>query len=299
MSFKLGILFWEIVMQFKSPWSERSDLYADYSDEHFATHPASTDSYPERQIKVKQVLNIAKDPISGKDLPPEAIPNSAIRSRIGQDVNVESFAFKPTAGELLTQMNFFLDGFIEIIQRYQLDSNHYLTQIRSAFHFAFGSITPPGTYEEFFQQKRLDANEDVFKRLSLASNKEAAFNRLAGWKQLIHYSQEFMDTVHPTMKLKEIKINADGHVVLRMTIQEAEAFLRFRNDWQRLFSENYVRYSDPEKITTLACVLAVVDLSDLTEEARIGFMQDLNLLFSQVAQAIQNKVYHFDVMEFS
>ena len=103
----------------------------------------------------------------------------------------------------------------------------------------------------------------------------------------------------PSMKLKEIKLNPDGHVVLRMTIQEADSFLDFRNTWQRLFSENYVRYSDPEKITTLACVLGVVDIFGLSESDRIDFVNDLNALFAQFTLSMQNKSYSFDVFEFS
>lgn len=286
-------------MPFESPLSERGDLYSDYSDAHHTDHPEGTESYAERKIQVKQVLDIAKDPITGQALPPEAVPASAIKSRIGHNVNVESFAFKPTASELLAQMNQFLDSFTGIIRRYNLDSSHYLLQMRTAFHFAFGSVTQPGTQEDFFHQKRIEVNEQVFKRLILAENKDFTFNRIAAWKQLIHLCQAFLDKTQPSMKLKEIKLNPDGHVVLRMTIQEADSFLDFRNTWQRLFSENYVRYSDPEKITTLACVLGVVDIFGLSESDRIDFVNDLNALFAQFTLSMQNKSYSFDVFEFS
>lgn len=66
----------------------------------------------------------------------------------------------------------------------------------------------------------------------------------------------------------------------------------------------YADYSEEHHAThptssTLACVLGVVDLYGLTESVRVVFTQDLNALFGQITQSIQNKAYPFDVLEFS
>lgn len=274
-------------MPFDSPLSEVENLCADYSDDHHATHPESTLSHAERLIKVTQVMNIAKDPRTGLDLHAEEIPMNVIESRVGNDVNVESFTFKPTATELFARMTVFLDAFTAVIQRYQLETDHYLIQTRQALHFAFGGVTQPGTKETFFKSKRLDANP------------LSAWYRGAEWKKLVHYCQVFLDKVQPSMTFKEIKMNPDGHVVLRMTIEQADSFLDFRNTWQALFSENYARYDDPEKITTLACVLGVVDKFSLSKAQQTAFDTDMTALFAEFTASMHSKAYPFNVMEIS
>lgn len=286
-------------MQYKSPWAEMPHLYEDFSERHADTHMQRDASYEEREIELKRVMNISQNPLTGDSLSPQDIPSNAILSHIGHDVSVESFAFKPTARELLTRMELFLEQFTAIVRRHQADSEYYLLQIREAFHFAFGSVTPPGVVEDYATRKRLEANEDELKRLSLATDKNIRFNRLESWRHLVHCCQKFLDTVQPCMRFKEIKMNPDGHVVLRMTLVQADSFLDFRNTWQRLFSGNYVRYDDPEKITTLACVIGVVDKYALEKSSQMALEQDLQALFLSFTEQMQGAVYSFDAIELS
>jgi hypothetical protein len=283
----------------QSPLAEMTHLYEDLSDTYTQSHLESQASKEERERSVKRVMNISVDPETGEKLVPAAVPHNAILSRIGHDVWVESFAFKPTSQELLAVMTIFLNEFTALIQRHQLQREYYLLQTREAFHFAFGSVTPPGIKEKYWHQKSFESYATVLKRLNLDSNKEGVFHRPSAWRQLVQYCQRFLDAVQPTMRFKEIKINPDGHVVLRMTIKEANAFLYFRNCWQRLFSENYVRYDDPEKITTLACVIGVVDLSSFNPMQQTAFSTELNDLFKTFNSVMYKRSYAFDVIEIS
>ena len=98
------------------------------------------------------------------------------------------------------------------------------------------------------------------------------------------------------MTLKEIKIFPDGHVVFRMTIREGDLFLDFRNKWLRLFNENYVRYPDPERVLTRACVIGVVNKYSLPLDTQQALESDLNELFLKYSRSLYNKAYPFDVM---
>lgn len=275
-------------MQFTTPLYERSDIYESYSEAHAASHPQETPaSQAERTVELTRVVDVAFDPITRKKLPKHAVPYNVLQSRRGHATHVESFTFKPTSPELLAQMDFFLQSLIEIIDQHQIHADHHIVQIQDAFHFAFGSVTSPNIQEKFFEQKRLEADS------------ASASCRVDAWKELIHLCQVFLDKVQPSMVLKEIKMNDDGHVVLRMTIQQADAFLEFRNTWQRLFSANYQRYTEAEKITTLASVLGVVDLFSLPRSQRAVVISDLNALFATVTNAMRGKAYPFPSMEFS
>ena len=72
----------------------------------------------------------------------------------------------------------------------------------------------------------------------------------------------------PRGKVKECKLNPDGHIVVRVDIEPPENLLACRNALSEAFGGTYVRYTDPEKQKTLATVIAVVDYNRLSEEAR-------------------------------
>ncbi|MCR9191698.1 MAG: hypothetical protein NXI01_03470 [Gammaproteobacteria bacterium] len=274
-------------MPFESSLSVRPDLYKDKSENHAATHEPITTTTEAQQREVARVLDVRRDPMSGKELSVSEIPKNVIASRRGHSVYVESFVFKPTSPQLLAQMDQFLKDFIAIIQRYQIAAEHHIVQMTDALHFAFGSVTSPNTRAAFFEQKRIGSDDT------------SASYQGAAWKELIHYCQKFLDQVEPSMVFKEIKMNQDGHVVLRMTIQQAQSYLYFRNTWQRLFSDNYQRYTDPEKVTTLASVLGVVDLFALSESQRASFIADMNGMFAAVTAAMHNRSYPCNRIEFT
>ncbi len=284
------------IMQFKTPLDERSDLYVNHSKSHAASHPQRLTSPEERNVEVARVMDVAFHPVTRKKLPKHELPYNVLKSRRGHATYVESFTFKPTAPELLVQMDFFVQNLIRMIERHQITIEHSIVQIRDALHFAFGSVTPPNIQEKFFAQKRME------------SDRTSASSRVDAWKELIHLCQVFLDRVQPSMVFKEIKMNDDGHVVLRMTIQQADEFLEFRNTWQRLFSGSYQRYTEAEKITTLASVLGVVDLFSLPKSQRSAFIAELNGLFKTVTENMtymdeygnrKGKSYSFPMMEFS
>jgi len=272
---------------FESVLSVRPDLYKDESEAHAATHEQVTTTKEEQQQEVARVLNVGRDPVSGKELPADEVPKNVLKSRRGNSVYVESFVFKPTAPQLLAQMDQFLETFSHLIKAYKINTEHHIVQIKDALHFAFGSVTPPNTREKFFSQKRI------------ASDETSASYKGAAWKKLIHYCQKFLDQVEPSMMFKEIKMNPDGHVVLRMTIQQSQSYLDFKNTWQRLFSDNYQRYTDPEKVTTLASVLGVVDLFAIPEDQRVAFTAELNEVFTQITASMKNKSYPCNHIEFT
>jgi len=72
----------------------------------------------------------------------------------------------------------------------------------------------------------------------------------------------------PQGKIKECKLNPDGHIVVRVSITPADKLLQCKTEISAAFGESYVRYTDPEKQTTLATVIAVVDINRLSESAR-------------------------------
>ncbi|MCX7089893.1 MAG: hypothetical protein NTU48_00325 [Legionellales bacterium] len=145
-------------MQFTTPLYERADLYEDFSEAHAVSHPPTLASQKEREIELMRVVDVAFDPVTRKKLPTAKLPFNVLESRRGHVVYVESFAFKPTAPELLAQMDFFLQNFIGMIQRHQINTEHHIVQIKEAFHFAFGSTVSPNIRERFFEQKRMEAD---------------------------------------------------------------------------------------------------------------------------------------------
>ncbi|PJD91368.1 MAG: hypothetical protein CK424_07025 [Legionella sp.] len=274
-------------VEFTTPFEERSDLYEDCSESHAARHPEILDAQDKRHIEVARIVDVAFDPVTRKKTPQQALPHNVLKSRKGHAAYVEAFTFKPTAPEFLAQMDFFLKTLISLMGRCGITTEHYIIQQRDALHFSFESVTTPNIQEKFFAQKQLEAD------------RRSASSRVNEWKELIHLCQVFLDTVQPGMVFKEIKMNDDGHVVLRMTIQQADAYLTFRNRWQRLFSDNYQRYTEQDKITTLACVLGVVDVFSLSKPQRIAAIKELNDLFKSITNNMTGTSCSFSQIELS
>jgi hypothetical protein len=65
-------------------------------------------------------------------------------------------------------------------------------------------------------------------------------------------------------KVKECKLNPDGHMVVRIQIQNADLLLACKEEIAQIFGGSYNRYDDPEKQTTLAAVIGVVDYTKFT-----------------------------------
>src|SRR6202041_4180707 len=68
-------------------------------------------------------------------------------------------------------------------------------------------------------------------------------------------------------KVKECKINPDGHIVVRMDIHPAEKLINCKEELTKIFGSTYNRYTDPEKQRTLAAVICVVDFNKLSPTA--------------------------------
>lgn len=229
-----------------------------------------------QEREVYRVLHVSKHPDTKEDLPAELIPANVIKSRQGNAVWGDSGAFKPTNRELLALMARFLAD-ISAILAVHSDAEHYLVQTLGAAHFAFAGITPPCTQQSFLTAKAQQAVQPD------------------AWSKLVHDLQTFLDQSQPNLSFKEIKINPDGHIVLRMTVLQAEDFVAVGNAIGSLFTENYQRYAgDPEKKTTLACVLAVVDLHGSGSEHRAMMMTHLQNLFHDFRRAMQGKSVPFD-----
>lgn len=122
-------------------------------------------------------------------------------------------------------------------------------------HLAFAGSVPPSAasvYDEFIKQRHPAIPERV--TILLREILSANF----------------------TGVVKEVKLNSDGHIVVRVTINPQDQFLEFRN---RLIFDilgtSGLRYTDPEKATTLASVIFLVDFHKLTLSAKSIIQQRL------------------------
>lgn len=261
-----------IVNEYQSPLEQASQFT--YVNLAVLNQEAMPIAAQEREVY--RVLHISKNPDTKEDLLASLIPANVIKSRQGNAVWGDSGAFKPTNRELLALMARFLAD-ISAILAVHIDSGHYLVQTLEAAHFAFTGITPPCTRQNFLMAKAQHCTQPD------------------AWARLVRDLQTFLDKAQPHLRFKEIKINPDGHIVLRMTVLQAEAFVAVGNVIGSLFTDNYQRYAgDPEKKTTLACVLAVVDLHGSGFEHRAMMMTHLQNLFDDFRRAMQGKSVPFD-----
>lgn len=116
-------------------------------------------------------------------------------------------------------------------------------------HFAFGSTISPSDLKEYLEKKSLHTPEKIARASKLLS-------------QFINQDEMI------SAKVKECKINPDGHVVIRMDIHPAEKLIHCKEELSAVFGSTYNRYADPEKQKTLAAVICVVDFNKLSPSAR-------------------------------
>ncbi|HCU05089.1 MAG TPA: hypothetical protein DIC51_02060 [Coxiellaceae bacterium] len=76
--------------------------------------------------------------------------------------------------------------------------------------------------------------------------------------------QQYIET-KPQATISECKLNPDGHIVIRVRIEPKEKLLGLKAELGTLLSGTYKRYDDPEKETTLAAVIFVVNCQALSE----------------------------------
>lgn len=266
-----------------SPFDDYPNVFA-YAAENQLVELLTENPRPgaQQQIEVARVMNVNQDPVSHEVLPPDQIPHNVLASRRGRDVWGDSCAFKPTDRELLARIEQFLKDITTLLQLH-LAPQQYLVQTLEASHFAFAGVTPPCTQKDFLSARAKQSSQDFL------SSKAKHCSQLRPWQRLVHHLQTFLYEAHPSLCFKEIKMNADGHIVLRMTVEQTIPFMALKNTVGELFSDNYQRYSDPEKITTLACVLAVADLTSLTPEVNRIAVARINDLFTEFRRAMVRK----------
>lgn len=261
-----------IVDAYESPL-EKAVQFAYVNTEALDQQELSADA---QEQEVRRVLRVDLDPDTRQPLAADLIPANVIKSRQGNAVLGDSGVFKPTSRELLALMERFLADLSAVLSLH-MDSEHYLVQALEASHFAFAGVTPPCTQQSFLTAK---AHQVV---------------HADSWSRLVQDLQVFLDQAQPSLRFKEIKLNPDGHIVLRMTVQQTEPFLALGNSIGALFSENYQRYAgDPEKKTTLACVLGVIDLHGSEPRHEAMIMTHLNNLFVNFRRAMNGKTVPFD-----
>lgn len=90
-----------------SPLDNEPHIYADYLENSDNLTDDLSRSDEAAEAEVRRVLFVAQDPYSQQELPADKIPENVIASRRGHSVYVEALLFKPTATELLAQMNLF------------------------------------------------------------------------------------------------------------------------------------------------------------------------------------------------
>lgn len=229
----------------------------------------------EQQLLVNQVLKTTT-------------PAVALASRRGRfSVWGDAFVFKITDETLnsifkltLEQLTALLEEAFQVTERDwgtlskedRRRYKHYKVQKLEAVHFSFYSTTPPSTGRQYFDQKITQMDQQ--------------------WYDTEQCIQEYLNT-NPSMVLKEIKMNEDGHIVIRMTIQDQETYLKMRKELDVFFNKPEQRYSEPEKILTLASVIGVCDISSLDESKRKYFFDRLSVLFETLTQKLSNKPFLF------
>jgi len=134
-------------------------------------------------------------------------------------------------------------------------------------HLSFSGTVAPSSIPEYLEKKLKQKPEVVEKIGSVL--------------------QDFVDK-KITCRAKECKMNTDGHIVARFSINEREELLDYRSKISQAVSgdgkpENlYDRYKDDpealEKQTTLASVLLVVDYDALSETQKQQINKELGAL---------------------
>ncbi|MBU0455511.1 MAG: hypothetical protein KKA99_01855 [Gammaproteobacteria bacterium] len=131
-------------------------------------------------------------------------------------------------------------------------------KIQKNLHLSFSGSVPPCSIKEYLDKKLLQrrcplSNEPPLKQL----------NKFEKIKKII---QDYANSC-PRGVVKECKFNPDGHIVVRITIKNVDGFLLCKERLFNEFGNAYVRHDDPEKQTTLAAVIAVVDIDRLSSDA--------------------------------
>jgi hypothetical protein len=101
-------------------------------------------------------------------------------------------------------------------------------------------------------------------------------------------------------KVKECKLNPDGHMVIRVAIQPAELLLACKAEISTIFGGSYNRYDDPEKQTTLAIVLGVVDYTKFNSaETKAKLEQRLDCLAQELMKLDSIPLLDIEWIEYS
>lgn len=265
----------QIVQRFKPDY--RVKLAGDKAQEKLA-----------REQEAYRVNNIAKNPKTQEPLLTQDIPGNAIRSRQGSDVFGDVAVFLPTDLTLQEKLGAYLQEIKAICEEHLMPQD-FIIQLKEALHFAFYYVIPPSIKEDFLCKKS-DQKEN-------------------SWEASATIVQEFLDGEQPSMRFKEITFNNDGHLVFRATIQQSASFMELRNRLNEIFPEKHERYTDPEKITTLASVLAVINLKSVTKEAEASlgkkdkinrvdrsaeFRNALNVFLEKVTREMSGKSFTFN-----
>ncbi|MFA6409553.1 MAG: hypothetical protein WCW01_05205 [Gammaproteobacteria bacterium] len=143
-------------------------------------------------------------------------------------------------------------------------------------HLTFSGSIPPCALKDYMRIQQ--------QRLITSPNWSASIEKIL---------QSYINT-NPTGTVKECKLNPDGHVVVRITISNSAELLKCKDALSAAFGINntpgaYIRHTDPEKQTTLAAVIAVIDLNKLSIQAQEALQKsvlqlDIKLkLFSKIS----------------
>lgn len=102
-------------------------------------------------------------------------------------------------------------------------------------------------------------------------------------KQMIEAQQVLTEFVNQNImsgNVKECKWNEDGHLVVRVDINPAQALFDCKAKLHDIFGSSYNRYDEPEKQKTLASVIGVIDsekISFSTKSKINGILQQLEI----------------------
>lgn len=103
-------------------------------------------------------------------------------------------------------------------------------------------------------------------------------------KQMIEAQQVLNEFVNQeniiSGNVKECKWNEDGHLVVRVDINPAQALFDCKAKLHEIFGSSYNRYDDPEKQRTLASVIGVIDpekISLSTKSKIDGILKQLEI----------------------